>query len=195
MPQIWGEGLRNSCRLSGEAESQEDRWNSCSSPQSRWEIFQQLSLDLFTSCLFRRGFFFLLISNKAEMNVCGNCRKEGAREEEEGKLQCCVLSLKISLVCVLLYTFHQPPITRSTWDGRLSPTASKAPAVFPFLFFYFCLAVRRNKMLIRLHSLPSRLHHASLSFLPLPSAPPFPLPPPQSICIMSICQTASVCSN
>lgn len=36
-------------------------------------IFQQLSLGLFTSCVFGEV-FFPLISNKAEMNVCGNWR-------------------------------------------------------------------------------------------------------------------------
>lgn len=37
-------------------------------------FFWQLSFDLFALCFCGRLFFSPLISNKAEMNVCGNCR-------------------------------------------------------------------------------------------------------------------------
>lgn len=93
----------------GEAKSHKNRWNSCSSPRRGGKFSGSCHSTSLPRVFLGGVFFFSLISNKAEMTVCGNCRGEGG-------FQCCVLSLKISLVCVLLYTFHQPPITTRTWD-------------------------------------------------------------------------------
>lgn len=93
----------------------------------------------------------------------------------------CPVTQNLTRVCPPLHVSsaanHKKHVRRSPF-----PDCFKGSGSFPFFNVgchknSFCLAVRRNKMLIRLHSLPSRLHHASLSFLPLPSAPPFPLPP------------------
>lgn len=81
---------------------------------SRWKMLRQLSLELvpwkFFSPSFNLFIYFLTpIFNKPERNISGNWRGER-------KLHRCVMSLKISLVCVLLYTFHYPPIMRRVWN-------------------------------------------------------------------------------
>lgn len=197
-----GEGLRSSCRLSGRAESQNDRWNSCSCPHRGEQICgscHSASLPLFFFCFFCWRSIFFLISNKAEMNVCGNWLGEG-------ELKCCALSLTISPVCVLLlkgYTSHQLPIMRNTWDESPPPPISTAWKVCflsvcvtsLFISLQPCIVAKWSFICLCCLSYCTCLPFSLPVFLSFPVSLTPPFSPPQSICIMSICQTASVCSN
>lgn len=163
-----GEDLLNSCYPSGGAESQKDLFV----PLLRWEFSGSChSASLPRVLLKGCTYFFLFISNKEEMNVCGN-RRGGWGVE----LWCCALSLTISPMCVLWkgYMSHQPPIMKPT-DEPNSRDSGGFILMFGvtklFLFILHTVAKRCFKM--------SHVTVLLLLDCTTPSFPlSFPAPPP-----------------
>lgn len=113
----------------------------------------------------------------------------------EGKLQRCVLSLKISLVCVLLYTFHQLPIMRHTRET--TATAGSSVSWFDCLkdFCSFSFIVGYHKILSVVGCVEKQdiaficsflstalLSPYSLFLSPVSLTPPHPPPHPSASC-------------
>lgn len=109
----------------------------------------------------------------------------------------CPVTQNLTRVCPPLHVSsaanHGTHVRRSPF-----PDCFKGSGSFPLSMlgviklFLFGRAEKQN-----VDSPPFSAFSTALRFSLLPSspfAPPFPSPP-QSICIMSICQTASVCSN
>lgn len=176
MPQIWGEGFSNSCCLSKER----DHWNSCSSLLRRETFFLAAVIrPLCLVFLWRGTFFFFLFPIK--QNVCGNCRGRAT------PAPCCVTQ-NPTRVCPSLHVSSTANHEMQIDDGVLLFDCLRSG-------FHLMLAVTKLSMFDQVGNLKKM---SLLDFSPRLSTPPSPsllISPPQSICIMSICQTASVCSN
>lgn len=158
-------------------------------PLDEVRIFQQLSLGFFTLCVFGGVFFFSLISNKEEMNVCGNWRGRANSSAVPCHSQSCpCVSSSRRVTCL---------ISRQSWDARETRVSFLVIQLLKRLWrFYFSLPPQNSFRLamysskkmcfICLCSASPRLHYHSLShslfFSLSPSLPlsPSPLNPSAS---------------